>query len=292
MLYGAPSGDFLPTEREDRMASKARPASLFPRASRSFVLSFGLVNVSVAIAPVMGDSKISANRVCPEHHGRVKQAWFCEAGEHYVPLADLVSAYEYGGKSVPMDAEDLKALEALSDGTVKLTACVEASTIDPAYVEKSYLIWPQGGAEQAYDLLYHALREDDRALVGTCVLTKSTRTLVVRYSEEFGTLVAHICHYGANVKTSDVEKVQTYAAGRETPNAETMALVRQVLDSLAPEFDPNAVEDSYNVSLLDAIANKAVGGSIGKPVDTEATPTDLLAALRAQVNAMQSEVTA
>lgn len=262
----------------------ARPASAFPRASRSLNISFGLVNVGVGIAPMMGESTTSAKLLDPVKKLPVKQRYQSEDGDLY-GVAECVKGYEYGGEFVVMEDADLKGLEVLSDGAIKLTACVSAGEIDPAYFEKSYLLWPKPGFEQAYDLLSHGLRTSARALVGQCVMTKSTRMLVIRWSFEFGCLVAHVCHYGANVRSEYIAKVTGYTDTRPEPDQEALDLVEALFDSLDQEFDPDSVTDTYTAALDAAIAARAEGRGIVIEPEPDGAPLadDFMAALKAQV---------
>lgn len=266
---------------------KVDASAALPRASRLLTLSFGMFNVAVAIAPMFSEDKgLKGHLHCAEHHAGMKQAWYCEHGEHYVPKVELQTVYEYGGDNIVLSTSEAQALEAERDGVVKLTRSAQVSSIDPSYFEKSYLMWatPSKPNEQAYRALLTAMRTTGLALIGQVVISKTDRALVIRWSAEHGMLVAHVCNYGANLKVAAVETVRAAEFAWPEPTAEFVAQAELLLTSLESDFDPNAVEDTYQVRLEAALSAKATGGAVVPTPDAAPVP-DMLAALKLEIEA-------
>lgn len=268
---------------------KVSPSAATPRASRSLTLSFGMFNVGVAMTTLFRqDTGIKSHMTCPEHHGRVKQAWYCEHGDHYVPREDLEATFEYGGANIVLSDGDLRSLESERDGVVHLKMSCPVEDIDPSYFEKAYLLWPTPGKpnEQAYRALLTAIRNTSTALVGQVVVSKTDRTLVIRWSAEHGTLVAHILNHGANVKRAEVKLVNEGEQAWPEPPAEYVAQAEALLGVLAGEFDPDAVEDTYQERLAEALYAKLNGGHVATQAPVvDANVPDMMAALRASIEA-------
>lgn len=268
---------------------QARNLVSLPRAARSFVLSFGLFNVPVAWAPLFSsDDGIKGHKHCPDHHGRVSQAWYCEHGDHYVESVALETAYDYDGHSITLGDSELAALEADRDGVVKLRKSVQADTIDPSYFEKAYLIWPKSGPtnEQAYLALLTAMRNTGMALIGQVVVSKTDRMLVIRWSDEHGCLVAHVCNFDLSLKHDAVAMLQDAIDAWAQPSSEFVDQAELMLKSLEGDFDAAMVEDTYQVRLAEKLYQVASGQVVED--DEEAEPVevpDLLTALKAEIAA-------
>lgn len=76
---------------------------------------------------------------------------------------------------------------------------------------------------------------------------------------------------------------------RVEPSDKELELARQIITSLADDWDPSAYHDSFTAELRSLIAEKAAGSQL--KVDTEGAPeetgqlVDLMAALQASVDA-------
>lgn len=252
-------------------------------------LSFGMFSVGVAMSTLFKtDDGIKAHLTCPEHHGRVKQAWHCEHGDHYIPRADLESTFEYAGQNIVLGDSEVKALESERDGIVRLTSSCPVADIDPSYFEKAYLMWPAPGRpnEQAYRALIAAMRNTGLALIGQVVISKTDRMLVIRWSEEHGAVLAHVCNFTANLKQDAVDVVSDAEQAWDEPTPEFIAQAETLLRTLEGDFDPASVEDAYQTRLAERLYAKINGGVLPESDDVEAAPIpDMMAALKATIDA-------
>lgn len=285
------------------MATKTRDgvksSSVMPRASRQMTLSFGLMNVAVAWAPLFKstDDTPKGHKFCADHHGQVKQAWFCEHGNHYPATSELETAYECGGEHIVLGPAEVVNLEAERDGTVRLSSSCPVTDIDPSYFEKAYLLWPSPGKanEQAYRALLEAMRNTDLALLGQFVVSKTDRLLVIRWSPDHGALLAHVCNFGANLKEDDIGKVSAGIEAWAAPGDAVVAQAELLLTTLLGDFDPYAVENEYAARLSEALYAKAQGGGVTVPVEASQAPeqaVDLMESLRASIAAANAGRTA
>jgi DNA end-binding protein Ku len=269
------------------MPSKAKyPA---PARGTGLTISVGLVNVPVKIAPLIRSTAIGGRRVCSCHQEQVKQANICTVTGGIAEGVE--TGFEHEGRMVTgVDRADFKSKR---DGQLKLTSFVDIGSIDPLYFEKSYVVWPQDENDTvvaAHDLLARLLQKTGKALVGTTVLTTSTRVVAIRWSQATETLVAHVLTYDANVSWNDVGLVKTGLDQRPAPSEAELDLAEQLLGTLSDSDAGEVigdVTDEYNERLVAAIEAAAQG--LPAPVvedEPEAAPViDLLAALQASVEA-------
>lgn len=261
-----------------------------PTPSRGFglTLSLGLVNVGVKYAPLVVEQRTKGHYVDPDGHGPVKQVYVSEkTGEVVKP----VTAYDHASGLVVLDPEDRKALESERDKRLELKALVDLDSIDPLYFAQTYLLYPQKGQEAGYDLLCSVLAESGKALMGTAVLSKSTKAIMVRYGQ--GCLLAHVCAYDANVAWGDHRLVVQAHGERPTPDPALVEQATMLLSGLPTEFDLSAISDEYDSRLRAAIAAAAEGKPITRPEEEEPEKVlDLMEALKASVVAAREKIDA
>jgi DNA end-binding protein Ku len=270
------------------MPRKSASKPNLPQRGRKQTVAFGLVNVPVQLKPLVDPAKpVSGNYICAAHQHKVKTKKVCdftEGKEHDVE--DAVIAYPFGDQFVTVDPDAVDALVAEKTGELRIERVVPVYDIDPLYFGKAYLVYPGEGGATVFDLFRAALQESGMAAVCNAILGKQTEMLVLRWSVDTETLLAHGCHYESYVRWEDVEKVQQDAAARPAPAAAQVKLAQDFLDALKGDFDPTAVEDQYFPALQQLIEQTAAG----KPVVTAVSPSvtaepadDLMSALRASV---------
>lgn len=257
--------------------------SAYPTPSRgsNLTIGFGLVNVGVKYAPIVDPKgkRVSGKFVDPADKGPVTQQYVNAAGK---PV-DKVTAYPTeGGELVVLEPADVQMLKSERDGRLELKAFIEPDSVDPLYFEKTHILWPQKGQETSYDVLCRVLADSGRYLVGTAVLDKATKVVVLRYGQ--GTLLAQVCTYDANVRWNEHHLVVGATGQRPAPDENLVNLASQVFESLDDTFDFASVTDEYDARLRAAIAAKAEGKEI--PQEAVAAPApvvDLMDALKASL---------
>lgn len=257
------------------------------RRGTKLTIGFGLVNVDVKYAPLKrsGTGRLAATTCCREHRSPVSSEYRCKEGGELLDAAGKAMLYDAGGQYVEVDT---KSLQLTTDKRLQTLAAVDVATIDPLYYESTFVLEPQDGHEQAFDLLAAVLQETGKALVGVTVMSGSTRAVVVRWSALARSLVAHRCVYDEQLAWEDVELVRYGAAQRgELPEA-MLAIARTIVGSIeSPAFEFEAVTDEYAAALEQAVADAAAGIVREKPEAPAPAPAvDLMAALQASVAAV------
>ena len=252
-----------------------------PTSGKGLTVSFGLVNVGVKFAPLVQDKRTKGHYVAPDDFGSVKQQYVNErTGEVVKPI----SAYDHASGPITLNTEEKAALESERDKRLNLQAFVELDSVDPLYFTNTYLVWPEKGNENGYDLLCAVLAESGKALLGTSVLTKATASVLLRYSQ--GCLLMHVCTYDANVNWSNHRLVTQAAGERPEPDREMVDMALSLFSTLPTEFDFSEVTDEFDERLRAAIEAKAEGRPIAAAPEAEPVlVADLMEALKASVAA-------
>jgi len=281
------------------MATKVTTAG--PDRSSKLNLSFGLVTVPIRYKP-LAESKsggVSAKMMCEEHHAALNQgAMVCSRGtadEHTVERGDIVKGYPHPDNPKQFVIVDPSVLDEFAEsrtGDAAIKRIVDFSSIDPAYFDKVYTVWPGDGdrAAQSFDLFASVLREGGKAAVTTTVISKQTRTVIFRWSDDLGCLIAHVCRFQSQIRLGDVEVVGAVAERRAKPSEEELGLARQILSSLEGEFDPGEITDTWTPAIQDAIRQVGSGQEI-KPSEKTGpveAANNLMDALKASVVAAKA----
>jgi DNA end-binding protein Ku len=265
-----------------------------PERGRKLTVGFGLVQVPVAMKPLNETQRpIPGKTMCPEHGPNCSQVTVCSAGtpaEHVLEYADKATGYPHpdrAGELVIVEKAVVKELEESRTGTAQIERAVPADSIDAAYFDKVFLVWPQPGAEAAYDVLAAVLREDGIAAVATTVLTKQEETIVFRWSEAFEAVLGHVVRFDSMLRHGEAKLVCAGAEARPAPAPEMVEMGRTLFAQLAGEFDASEVADTLTPLMNDAIRAAANGRvyEVAKPAPAAAPAVDLMAALQASVAA-------
>jgi DNA end-binding protein Ku len=208
-----------------------------------------------------------------------------------VSYDDVVKGYELpSGEMVTVDRDALAALAPEQTRTIDIVEFVDLSEIDPIFFDRSYYVVPQDEAQagRAYGLLVRAMEKTGRVAVGSFVLRTREHLASIRPVQ--GTLCLVTLHYADEIRSP--REVGGRAGGGEAP-AREVRLAEQLIDALSATWDPTRHRDAYRERVLQLIAERANAGDLlpapAKDDDTVAAPIDLMAALKASVEAIAAE---
>lgn len=261
-----------------------KPAKLpTPARGSKLMIGFGLVNVGVKLAPAARNGRTYAKTLCAHCFEAPASRFVCETHGLLDP-SDVIKRYEHEGSWVEVDTT---LLGMARDGQLRIEAAVSAGATDAFRVEKTYLVWPQEGFEQQFSLLSAALKGTGKVLIGGAVMTKTTKTLMLRWSDELGIPVVHVCTYDEQFAWGDVKLVRDLLAAQAAPSKQEEKLAGMLVDALPGEYAWDEVFDEWEAELQDAKQAAAAG----QPVVAKAAPApvepslDLVAALEASLAA-------
>ena len=249
-------------------------------------ISFGLVNVAVRAFGATRDQKVHFHQIDTRSNSRIGYDKVSKATGEKVDKADIALGYEVEpGSYVTFDPEEVAALRPRSTRTVEISDFVDLAAIDPIYYEKTYWLVPADeAAEKAYGLLAAAMESEQRVGIGMVVMRTKQYLAAIRPLQ--GALAMSTMRFADEVVSAeDVGGMPD----RVEPSDKELELARQIITSLADDWDPSAYHDSFTAELRSLIAEKAAGSQL--KVDTEGAPeetgqlVDLMAALQASVEA-------
>lgn len=250
-------------------------------------LSFGLVNVPVALYSAARDLDVHFHQLHEKDGARIETRRFCADEDAEVPLEEVGHAYDLdSGEQVVLTDEDLEAVAPERTRTIDIHAFVDLGDVDPILFDHPYWLVPTGesqGPLRAYRLLVETMGQSDRVALGRFVLRTKEYLVAVRVRD--GLLALTTMLFGDEIR--DTEGIG--AGGRKPAKAQVDQAV-ELIDALTVDWDPSNYEDAYRKRLQDVVARKRKGKTIEAPEqeDEPAPATDLMAALKASLEGLKA----
>jgi DNA end-binding protein Ku len=240
------------------------------------VVTFGLVSIPVKLYVAARPETVSFNQLHSVCNSRLKQKLFCPTCERDVERGEIVRGYKLNGYVV-MDDTDFAAVEREGSRALEVLEFVDAATVDPVYLDKSYYLAPQEASERAYHVLLGALRESGKAAVVRFVMGTRQYHGLLRPGD--GKLALHTLYYADEVRELEARWKAV------EPTADEVALGVKLIDALAREFEPGKYQDEHRAKLMELIRAKGEGRQVVVP-EERAEPgkvIDLMEALRQSI---------
>jgi DNA end-binding protein Ku len=252
-------------------------------------LSFGLVSIPIGLAPATKpaarQSDVSFRLLHRECATPIKQKRWCPTHDREVTQDEIVRGFEVTkGQFVIVEDADLEAIERSDDSrSIEITRFVPEDSVDPVYFDRTYFLVPASGTAQRrpYVLLLEAMRQTSTAALGRFVRAGRESLCLVRAKDDALALetlfLAEDVHSQAEISEA-VEETDV----RDTE----LELARQVIESLAGDFEPSELASEYRHDLKAMLEAKLRGEEIAVPEPAvEAPVIDLMEALKASVAA-------
>jgi DNA end-binding protein Ku len=259
------------------------------RAIWTGAVSFGLVNVPVALVTAVRDLDIHFHQLDKKSKARIEVRRVCSKEGTPVDYDEIARGYDTGSDCVMLTDEELAALEPRKTKTIDVEAFVDLDSIDPAYFDHPYFLVPVGGegAARAYSLLTDVMSRSERVAIGRFVLR--TREYLVALRVRDGALSLSTMLFEDELR-SPKDLGDARVTAKDKPSKQAVTNATKLVKALTTDFDPSAYEDRHRKRVEELIAKKRKGGEIAAPPEPE-TPSpapDLLAALRESLAAVQA----
>ncbi len=250
-------------------------------------LSFGLVNIPIGLAlatsPKARASDVSFRMLHRECKSPIQQKRWCPVHDREVGPDEIVKGWEVAkGEFVIVEDADLEAIQQADDSrAIEITRFVPLEQVDPVYFDRTYYLAPSSApaARRPYVLLLEALKDSGMAAVGRFILRGSETFCLIRPRGD--ALALETLFLAEDVRSQ--AEIDEAVAETEVKDAE-LGLARQVIDSLAADFEATELESVYRRDLRALLESKLKGEEIAKPEPVPEAPViDLMEALRRSV---------
>jgi DNA end-binding protein Ku len=250
-------------------------------------LSFGLVSIPVGLAPATKPaartSDVSFRMLHRECGTPIKQKRYCPKHERDLEADEIVKGYEVSkGQFVIVEEADLEAIAQHDDSrSIEIARFVDASQVDPIFFDRTYFLVPAQApaARRPYVLLLAAMSETGMAAIGRFVQQGKEKFCLIRPKGD--ALALETLFLAADVYSqAEIDE----AVGEAEVKQPELDLARQVIASLAADFEPDDLQSDYRRDLRALLEAKIAGEEISMPEPVAETPViDLMEALRRSV---------
>ncbi len=254
-----------------------------PRAYWKGYLRLSLVICPVELYPATSQSeKTHFHQINIKTGNRLRQQMVDEETGKPVPKEQKGRGYELSkGRYVPIDDEELAAVQIESTRTIDIQGFVPKSDIDKRYLDKPYYIAPsdKAGAE-AFVVIRDAMKDQDRVALAKIVMANREHIIMI---EPLGKgLLGTTLRFDYEVRSES-----DYFADIPSPriSRDMVELATHILEKKATKFDPSRFKDDYEIALKKLVQRKAKGHTIERPEPAErpSNVIDLMEALRASM---------
>jgi DNA end-binding protein Ku len=257
-----------------------------PRPTWSGTISFGLVSVPVKLFTAVNRKTVSFNQIDSRTGSRIKYQKVSAQDGTEVPAEAIVKGYELpSGQYVLIDDAELALLDPEATRSIDIEEFVELADIDPIFYDNAYYVAPDKATTKPYALLARAMEETGKVGIAKFVMRSKQYLCAIRPKD--GKLLLSTMVYADEVNSpAEIKEFEAVEAA-ELSDKE-LAMAKQLVESLAGDFEPGAFEDTYRHKVLDLIERKAEGetGLVEVPEPEVADKVvDLMAALEASVAA-------
>jgi DNA end-binding protein Ku len=248
-------------------------------------LKLSLVSCSISVNPATSSSeRVSFRQINKETGNRLRQQMVDEVTREPVESENKGRGYEVEkGVFIPVDDDEIEALQIESNHTVDIDSFVPAAQIDKRYYDSPYYVFPNDKVgQEAFAVIRDAMKGKDVVALGRIVLNKRERVIAL---EPFGKgLLGTTLHYAYEVRDAadyfdDIEDVKI--------SGEMLKLADHIMESKSGEFDPEEFKDHYEIALTEMLKQKQAGFKPPKTKEKPAAPNvvNLMDALRQSIAA-------
>jgi DNA end-binding protein Ku len=259
------------------------------RAIWTGTISFGMVTIPVKLYSALNRKAVRFHQLSGKTGVRVAQKRVDSQTGEEVPYEAVVKGYEIAPERyVVIEPGELEALEPKKTKTIEIEDFVELSEIDPILYDHPYYLAPGPGGAKPYRLLLEAMSETGKVAIARVVIRSKEALVAIRPMGDVLAMATMI--FADEVLPSErLEEVSEAAEVKTTKRELDMA--KQLVASLAGEFEPEKYRDSYREQVLELIERKAQGEEIAvapAPAEPSAPAPDLMSALKASLDAVRA----
>ena len=258
-----------------------------PRSLWSGSLSFGLVNVPVALVSAVQDRDVHFNQIDSKTGARLHVERYCKEEDVAIPYEEVVSGYPRsdGEGYVMLTDLELEAAQPEKTRTIDISEFVDLDDIDPIFFDHPYFLVPNAegeGALRAYKLLVGVMEQSDRVAVGRFVMRTKEYLVALRVRDGLLSLVT--MRFADEIRPTDKLDLP---GKKDQPSKKEVDQAVALIEELSTDWDPSRYKDRHRDRLRKVIRDKQKGKTIKAPSapETPAAVPDLMAALRESLEA-------
>ena len=247
-----------------------------------------MVTMPVRLFSAVNRKTVRFHQLSRNTGARILQRRVDSVTSEEIPYEEIVKGYELApDRYVVVEPAELDALAPEKTRTIEIEDFVELAQIDPIFYDHPYYLAPGQGGAKPYWLLVQTMRETEKVAIARVVIRSKEQLVALRAMD--GVLEMATMLFADEV--IDPERIEDMPSASEIKtNKRELEIARQLVESLAGDFEPEKYHDTYREAVLDMIEKKAEGQEIVlQPVEEPEKVPDLMAALEASLAAAKED---
>jgi DNA end-binding protein Ku len=254
------------------------------RAFWKGVISFGLVAIPVKMYVGTESKALGFHLLHKKCLTRPKQVLHCETDNEYFGIKDTVRGYEVArDEYVVLKDSDFEKVPVKTSHAIDILGFVDAGEIDPIYYYGLHYIEPEELGVKPFQLLREALIKTGRVGIGKVSFQRREHLGCLRPLGD--TIVLHTIRY-----RNEILALKEITPPKTSVTAAELNMAVSLVKAMAKSFTPEEYKDEYQEALQKVIQAKMKGEKIIAPAAPKAEIGDLMAALRASIEAAKQPV--
>jgi DNA end-binding protein Ku len=259
-----------------------------PRSIWTGAISFGLVTVPVKLYSAVNRKTVRFHQLSSKTGVRIAQKRVDPQSGEEVAYEDIVKGYELSpDRYVVIEPAELDTLQPKKTKTIEIEDFVELSQIDPIFYDHPYYLAPGPGGAKPYRLLLEAMAETEKVAIARVVIRSKEQLVAIR---AIGDVLEMATMLFAD-EVSSPDRLDELPDPKEVKTTKReVDVAKQLIGSLAGDFEPEKYRDTYRADVLALIERKAEGKEIAVQPEAEeeqAPAPDLMSALKASLAAVR-----
>jgi DNA end-binding protein Ku len=240
-------------------APKKKPAKASSRPIWKGSLSFGLVNIPVALYPAEARQQLSFRMLDRHDFSPIRYERVNSATGKPVDWNDIVKGYEYKkDEFVVLTDEDLRRANPEATQTIDLIRFVDASEINPIYYEKPYYTVPLKNGEKGYALLREVMLRTGK--VGVAKLVLRTHEYLAAILINGSALVLNTLRFAHDLRPAEKLNLPGQDLKRFKISSKEIDMANQLVASMQDRWEPEDYREEYRDDVLKMIEQKIKSG--------------------------------
>ncbi len=259
-----------------------------PRSIWTGAISFGLVTVPVKLYSAVNRKTVRFHQLSGKSGVRIAQKRVDPHSGEEVAYEDIVKGYELApDRYVVIEPAELDTLQPKKTKTIEIEDFVELSQIDPIFYDHPYYLAPGPGGAKPYRLLLEAMAETEKVAIARVVIRSKEQLVAIR---AMGDVLEMATMLFAD-EVAAPERLDELPDPKDVKTTKReVEIAKQLIGSLAGDFQPEKYHDTYRADVLALIERKAEGKEIAVQPEAEEASTpapDLISALKASLDAVR-----
>jgi len=213
-------------------------------------ISFGLVTIPVRLYSAVQEHVLGFKLLHSKCHTPISYERWCDHCKKEVGWDDIVKGLKLeNGSYFILTQEKLKELKPVKTDAISIVEFVDASEIEPIYLEHHFYLGPEKEGEKAFFLFKKALEDSGKVAIGTFVMRDKEYACVINpYSD---TMLLTTLNYAYEIR--DIKDVPNLQAPQKLASAE-LKLAAELIDRLTvKKFNLGQFKDTFAEQLKAAI---------------------------------------